>query len=215
MSALSGIRAWLPPVYGPKRRYEAPTCVRDRSKVWADTITVFQARHMLATMIDPKHILSGWMPRRVHVTDDDGNVVREMTAEQLGVKMVARGAVEFAVDGRALPSKMCPGCGGRKVRAAHACASCTGNTLKPQNRVCPLCGGEKTYQGTTCEPCYRKGLRSQLDVGAVTAAYLGGASARSLSSTHNVSPTTIRKALRSVGVKLRPSGGAGGYRMSE
>lgn len=150
MSALPGIRAWLPPVYGPKRRYEAPTCMRDRSKVWADTITVFQARHMLATMIDPKHIVSGWMPRRVRVTDDDGNVVREMTAEQLGVKLVARGAVEFAVNGRAIPSTVCPGCGGKKLCGSKVCGNC--RRLSPSARMCQ-CGGRKHPGSSVCIAC--------------------------------------------------------------
>lgn len=150
MSALPGIRAWLPPVYGPKRRYEAPTCVRDRSKVWADTITVFQARHMLATMIDPKHIVSGWMPRRVRVTDDDGNVVREMTAEQLGVKMVARGAVEFAVDGRAVSSMACPTCGGPRSFGSKSCMKCR---RKHDRFVCRGCGGRKSEHAALCSSC--------------------------------------------------------------
>lgn len=145
---MTGIEAWLAPVHGPKRRYEAPTCVRDRSKVWADTITVFHARHMLAKMIDPKHIVSGWMPRRVHVTDDDGNVVREMTAEQLGAKLIARGAVEFAVDGQALPSTVCPKCGGRKTRNANGCLSCRRST----KYTCG-CGGRKSLSSKCCKAC--------------------------------------------------------------
>lgn len=150
-----GIRAWLPPVYGPKRRYEAPTCVRS-PRVYADTMTAIQVRHALASMIDPKHIVSGWMPRRVRVTDDDGNVVREMTAEQLGVKLIARGAVEFAVDGRAIPSTVCPSCGERKAnRSASACARCAGNFRRPVCLVCPKCGGRKTRQASTCLPCRR------------------------------------------------------------
>lgn len=159
MSALvsvapTGIRAWLAPKPVARRPYEAPVCERDRSRVYADTITVFQVRHVLARMIDPKHIASGWMPRRVYVTNESGSVMREMTAEQLGAKLIARGAVEFAVNGQALPSTVCPGCGMRKGRRAKACVACAGRAPCPEARVC-ACGMKKYERSKVCMACIR------------------------------------------------------------
>ena len=226
-----GIRAWLPRTDGPKRRYEAPTCVRDRSKVWADTITVFQARHMLATMIDPKHIVSGWMPRRVHVTDDDGNVVREMTAEQLGAKLIARGAVEFAIDGEMLPSTVCPRCGQRKAnKSAATCSSCFRGTgkkgvcacggrkgahatmckpcflmKKREKRVCPACGSPKMAAARQCTSCAGND-RVAIDVDKAAAAYARGESLVRVAEMFGTSKTTIAKAFRDGGVIMRAAG---------
>jgi len=154
VNAAPGIEAWLAPREGPRRAYEAPRCERS-PQVYADTITALQVRHALVRLIDPKHIVSGWMPRRVHVTDDDGNVVREMTAEQLGVKLIARAAVEFASDGEALPSAVCPKCGGAKSANAKTCLPCGPTARRPDLRTCPTCGGRKTSEASTCVACTR------------------------------------------------------------
>lgn len=163
MTALPGIRAWLAPVYGPKRRYEAPTCARDFSHVYADEMTALQVRHVLAKMIDPKHIVSGWMPRRVHVTDGNGVVKREITAEQLGVKLIARGAVEFAIDGEMLPSTVCPKCGGRKMAASKTCFSCSPLAPKGRSQTC-ACGARKERTAAKCFSCSGRAKRSKFCV---------------------------------------------------
>lgn len=156
-----GIRAWLPPVYGPKRRYEAPTCVRS-PRVYADTMTALQVGVALRGLIDPKHIVSGWMPRRVHVTDDDGNVVREMTAEQLGAKLIARASIEFLVDGEAIPSTLCPKCGKPKRARSKECHSCF-TTAAVVSVVCSGTGCMvRVARGRRlCNMCLRSERRAQ------------------------------------------------------
>lgn len=137
-----------------------------------------QAERFMAAGIVAPRLRAGLVSRSVKVVGPGGNVVREISGEQLGYALAERAGIELQKS----PSPMvCPGCGGRKhptskrcepchrqaVRtrfevcgcgskksiAAAKCVVCAGVAKNEKDRVCPGCGGAKSVVAKRCLPC--------------------------------------------------------------